>query len=379
MKIAIIAVGVFPGKNSNGIPAFISAIEELSKEHEVVFYSFIPTLEIAKKQNLIVRSLQTGRLPQRLQFLLLTLLFARDHLKARFNIIHAQSPFPAGKLAHYLSKIFSVPWILSFHAGEAAAMPEVPYGDLLNPYLKQHNVEVSRKARLILSMSQHQAQMIRENIDAKAKIIVLPRGINVGDFHTPHVEGKVFRFVHISYHQPVKDPTMLLKSFQLIAQRVEGELCIIGGNYGEEFESMIERLGLTSRVKVIGILSNADTMGILERAHVLLHTSRCEGLPMVALEAMSKGVIVCGTHVGIMADLSGSCCVTVPVGDHKALAERVIDLCENWETSDMLRRNAYAWVKEHDVKWYVTELLKCYRESRKVGKSGSPEGWVRNS
>jgi hypothetical protein len=83
-----------------------------------------------------------------MQFAVMAALFLADHVRERFDVIHAQSPFPAGKLAHHLNAFLKIPWVLSFHAGEAAEQPEVPYGDLLNPYLKKNNI-VTQRSRCI--------------------------------------------------------------------------------------------------------------------------------------------------------------------------------------------------------------------------------------
>jgi glycosyltransferase involved in cell wall biosynthesis len=155
---------------------------------------------------------------------------------------------------------------------------------------------------------------------------------------------------------------MLLKSFRLIVEQLSAELFVVGENYNDAFRTLIRSLQLDNYVKLVGPLPNEKIMKLMEESDILLHTSVCEGLPMVAIEAMSKGVLVCGTEVGIMADLSNTCCVTVPVRDHKALAEKVIQLCRDSARSEELRRNAYEWVKSHDMDWYLTELVKCYQK-----------------
>ena len=99
---------------------------------------------------------------------------------------------------------------------------------------------------------------------------------------------------------------------------------------------------------------------LFDTTHILLHTSRFEGLPMVALEAMAHGVLICGTHVGVMADFSGKYCLTVPPGDFNALADTVTNIVKDEARYHELCEQAYAFILTRDLQWYADELEKIY-------------------
>jgi glycosyltransferase involved in cell wall biosynthesis len=358
MRIAIIGVGILAGKGSQGIPAFHAAINELSKQHSVVVYSFIPIR--GKLANVKIRSVPFQRMPQKLQYVYLGARFLMDHLQRRHDVIHAQSPFPAGVMARFFRRYFSIPWVLSFHAGEAAYMPEVPYGDLLNPFLRKVNTEVSNDAQLITCMSGHQQQMIRRNLSPSASIKVLPRGIVMSSLREKQLRSP-YIFLHVSYYQPVKGLDMLLQTFKSLVSKVDCKLIIAGRNYGEEVDAMIDSLGLTDHITIKGPLANADVTNEMSNADFLLHTSFCEGLPMVAIEAMAHGVVVCGTHTGIMADLAPDKCLTVHDRNPELLADQILKLARNEALYFEVRKKAWQWCSDHDMKWYIAELLKCYQ------------------
>jgi glycosyltransferase involved in cell wall biosynthesis len=86
-------------------------------------------------------------------------------------------------------------------------------------------------------------------------------------------------------------------------------------------------------------------------------------LPMVALEAMTRGVVVCGTAVGIMADLSPKYCLAVDGRTGRELAERIIELQSSPQAVNELRLRAWQWVNDHDLDWYKNELTKCYQKA----------------
>jgi hypothetical protein len=133
MNIAFIGVGMLSGDSCQGIPAFITSVRELTKTNDVTVYSFVRV--DPRNSPVRVRYIPSQRIPQKLQFIFLTLLFILDHLRKKYNVIHAQSPFPGGHMALFLHRLLGVPWILSFHAGEASRLSDVPFGDLLNPFL----------------------------------------------------------------------------------------------------------------------------------------------------------------------------------------------------------------------------------------------------
>ena len=81
---------------------------------------------------------------------------------------------------------------------------------------------------------------------------------------------------------------------------------------------------------------------------------------MVALEAMAHGVLICGTHVGVMADFSGKYCLTVPPGDFNALADTVTNIVKDEARYHELCEQAYAFILTRDLQWYADELEKIY-------------------
>jgi glycosyltransferase involved in cell wall biosynthesis len=359
MNIAVIGVGILPTHDSNGIPAFHAALRELAKAHTVTVYSFIPVLD---DDQIRQRSVPFKRLPQKLQYLYLGFLFLMDHFFNRVEVIHAQSPFPAGVLARKLSKITRVPWLLSFHAGEAANMPEVPYGDLLIPFLKKINSAITQKAPMVIAMSQHQARMIQENLGYPGEVICLPRGMVV-PLLKEKKRNEIPSFLHASYYQPVKDPLFILEVMKELSFLTDFQLVIAGANYPENFREKIRALRLENNIRFVGSVSHEEVLTMLGNVDFLIHTSHCEGLPMVALEAMSRGAVVCGTSVGIMADLSPGHCITTNNRDPNALALAIIDCWNNPLKYSSIRMKAWQWVSEHDMDWYIKQLTTCYHKA----------------
>jgi glycosyltransferase involved in cell wall biosynthesis len=95
-------------------------------------------------------------------------------------------------------------------------------------------------------------------------------------------------------------------------------------------------------------------------ADFLIVTSLYESQSSVALEAMCCGTLVCGTHVGILADLSGMACLTVKPRDYNSLARTIIDLSKDKERQNILRRNARQWSEEFDHTWSANQYKQIF-------------------
>jgi glycosyltransferase involved in cell wall biosynthesis len=103
-----------------------------------------------------------------------------------------------------------------------------------------------------------------------------------------------------------------------VAVTIAGE-----GSKRAELEQQIADAGLSSQVRLPGYIDKLDSL--FHEADVFVLCSRTEGLPMVLLEAMGRGVPVIATAVGQVPEVlgHGECGRLVPPGDSEALAEAI--------------------------------------------------------
>jgi glycosyltransferase involved in cell wall biosynthesis len=126
----------------------------------------------------------------------------------------------------------------------------------------------------------------------------------------------------------VKDPILFLEAARLVYQQMPNvRFCIVGdGELRASVERQVEALGLTRCVHVVGW--KQDMPAVYAGLDVLALSSRNEGTPVTAIEALAAGVPVVGTRVGGMADVvrDGETGLLVPAGDARALAAGIADL-----------------------------------------------------
>ena len=279
----------------------------------------------------------------------------------RVDIIHSHSTFPSGFVAIIIQKIFRIPVVVCLNAGEATALPDIQFGEMLNPKRTRINRWVVKNADAVTALSQFQLNEIKGNL-VQRDVQLIPRGVSIDNsIQNRAAINSPVSFISVSYIHPIKDHETLLHSFQLILQRIPATLTIVGKDYeNQRILHLAKQLNIDTHINFVGFVPHESIQTYLKSADILLHTSRFEALPAVATEAMAAGVLVCGTHVGILADLSGECCLTVAPRDFDGLSKQVLKLLESNSLQEKLRVNAYAWTKEHSLSWTVEQYKALY-------------------
>jgi len=127
---------------------------------------------------------------------------------------------------------------------------------------------------------------------------------------------------------PQKAHGLLLEAFRLVLARYpQARLRLVGqGRLEQELRAQAAALGLEGRVRFEGVRSDVAT--VLAESDIFVLSSRWEGLPVTAVEAMAAARPVVLTDVGGCRDLveHGVNGMLVPPGDPQALAEALSTL-----------------------------------------------------
>ena len=93
---------------------------------------------------------------------------------------------------------------------------------------------------------------------------------------------------------PVKNHAFLVQACsELLARSVNFQCFIVGeGSERAHLESMIARSGLIRHVHLLGYVSQEKRDSLYDEADIVVLTSRSEGIPVVLMEAMSRGKVV---------------------------------------------------------------------------------------
>jgi len=358
-RIAII------GRGAHTLPTYRAMLNKFTEHYTLVLYSEVAMKPewLAAPHSYTIRSVSHDNYPRRIRDFMLLLMIIRDHWRNPYALIHAHSTYPSGMIGIVLRKLFKIPVLVCLDGAEGSALPSIHFGDLLSKRRARLNQWIINQADAVTALTHFQRDEVYRNLPIRKHISVIPRGVEMPE-HSLLLQERTnspVTILSIGYLSPVKDPITLIHTFYAIQKETDCHLIHIGEDYmNGEVQQLTKKLGIEDRVSFKGHLPYHQVKIFQERAHLFLLTSVYESQAMVVVEAMAMGIPVCGTHVGIMADLSGTCCITVPPGESSALAHEVIALLKNKEKMDTLRKNGYTWARENDLNKCANATLKIY-------------------
>jgi glycosyltransferase involved in cell wall biosynthesis len=360
-RVAFWGAGIFPDKQgSKGIPVFAKTIEKLSHRYEYVLYSH---LQLRKDE---VPSLLKVRQPprwcgRRLAYVFLLVTFMRDHGRKRYAMLHAHSSYPDPTITTLLGIIFRIPVIIGYNAAEFIHLPEIDFGDL-KTFKGRLNRWVVNHCDRVVALSFFQAATIRNYMRFPEKLHIIYRGILQTEF--PYHQRAMtvpLKLIQVAYHHAVKDQLTLLKAFNIVRQKMPALLQIVGPDFWNgTVKNEIERLKLNDLVTLKDQVPHTEIGALLNGADFMVHTARYDASAVAVIEAMSCGVVVVGTRVGIIADLENECCIAVDPGDADALADKILSMANDQEACLRLRERALDWTRQHDLDSVVESYSHLY-------------------
>jgi len=156
----------------------------------------------------------------------------------------------------------------------------------------KNKTSVYKKATKLITVS----QIAKESIDASSVVI--------NNWYPPIVQGK--KSLNNDYVLAV-GRLEKVKGFDLLIQswiNIKDNLVIIGS--GKEYNSLINLIShhnLDTKIQIISEMSQEDLVTYYKNASMLVISSRSEGGPRVALEALYQEVPVISTNVGHMPEI----------------------------------------------------------------------------
>ena len=160
-----------------------------------------------------------------------------------------------------------------------------------------------------------------------------------------------------------KDPIRLMNVFaEIIKMAPDVKIAVAGtGDMAEQTESFAKQLSITDNVKFLGFMSNPYKL--LYSSKLMIMTSRWEGTPMCALEAMALGVPIVSTPTDGLCELVDDGKTGFLSSDDAVLAEKCTDIIKNAGLRQTLSENT---LKKADelllIPAYKAALDEVYRQ-----------------
>ena len=219
----------------------------------------------------------------------------------RPDIIHTHFAVPSGALAWTLSIFTGIPYILTAHLGDVpGGVPEKTgtWFRWLEPFTKP----IWRHAKKVIAVSEFTRQLALQHYPVD--ILVIPNGADVK--HLVPTEIKLNSPPHLVFagrfvHQ--KNPIAIV---QILSQLIDlNWRCSMLGD-GPMFDDVkyeIEKAGLCERFDLPGWVTPEDVLDRFSKSDILFMPSFSEGLPVVGVQALAKGLAIVASRIGGFLDL----------------------------------------------------------------------------
>jgi glycosyltransferase involved in cell wall biosynthesis len=250
----------------------------------------------------------------------------------------------------------------AFAARLAPASRLVLTRHVLFPLSRAQRLALSNVSRII-AVSEPVARALRSRqiFDAE-KVRVVENSIDLSRFERAGVEVErerdaadgIFRVGIVGELSEVKGQLEFVRAAALVAEefgeRVEflvvGEENRRGGDYHARVERLVDELGMTRRVRLLGRVEDASS--VVVKLDLLVSASRSEAFGMAMAEALVCGVPVVATATEGAQTLieDGVNGLLVPVGDVRALAAAISSLLADEERRLTLGAHAQRSARE---------------------------------
>lgn len=284
------------------------------------------------------------------------------------DVIHVHFAVPAGALAWFLSKRTRVPYVLTAHLGDVpGGVPEKTrdWFRWIFPFTRF----VWRDAGARVAVSEFTRGLALQHY--KEDILVIPNGVDVNpaepvEIHANHPP----RIAFAGRFMEQKSPLRVVEVLNEIRD-IPWKCVMIGdGPLLAGVKHSVSKFGLDDRFDLTGWIAPEEVMEWLGKSDILFMPSLSEGLPVVGIQALSKGLAIVASRVGgfvelVDEDRNGH---LLEPGDTAGCAAKLQGLLTNPDHLLSLRKHSLQKAKSfeitHIVVQYETLFQGILRERR---------------
>ncbi|HEX8040753.1 MAG TPA: glycosyltransferase, partial [Chryseosolibacter sp.] len=348
------------GKNNIGIPVLEGLIKRMARDADITVFQLYTVNKGYRAEGFdLVETYSANPIVKTFIFLRQ---FRKYQKRRKFQAVHGFWAFPCGFFAVLAASVYRSRSVISLQGGDAISLPGLGYGQLQKWWKRKLVLWSLARVDELISPTRYLIDNLKKFGFRERNVNYIPLGVDSEMFSfVSKPLGKPVRFLHVGNFHPVKDHVTLLKTFQMICAVLPSHLTLIGeGVWESKIKSLAEQLHILDKITFEGLRPHEELPGIYHRSDVLIHTSLSEGHPIVVEEAMSCGVIVCGTSVGLLYDLP-ECCIAAPVGDFHTLSRKILELLSDPQRLDAIRSRARRWANENTMVKTAESIKHIYR------------------
>jgi glycosyltransferase involved in cell wall biosynthesis len=273
-----------------------------------------------------------------------------------FDVINTHFVVPTGPLGHWLGRRLNVPNVLSVHGGDLFD-PSKPSSPHRHALLRAPISNLLSRADAVVAQSRDTAANVARIYGVERPVDLVPLGIArpPNRLRTPRsafgIPESAFVMVTVGRLVARKSVAQLARVLAATG-RDDIYLLVVGdGPDSAELQKAASELGVSHRLKMLGLVTEREKYAALGVSDVFVSTSQHEGFGLVFLEAMAFGLpVVCYDRGGQVDFLStpttGS---VIRLNDLEAFAQGVLELYRSPQRRVAIRQHNLAAVETYFI------------------------------
>lgn len=219
----------------------------------------------------------------------------------RPDLIHVHFAVPAGALAWALSKLTGVPYVMTVHLGDVPGGVPEKTGSWFK-WVKPFTHSIWRDAKQVIAVSEFTRQLALKHY--KRGIEVIPNGVDLDRLRPTGIRvQEPPRIVFAGRLMEQKNPIQIVRSLAELKDLAWQCVMIGDGPLLPALQHAIAEYGLQERFTLTGWVTPENVLEWFERSDILFMPSLSEGLPVVGVQALAKGLALVVSKIGGFLDI----------------------------------------------------------------------------
>lgn len=307
------------------------------------------------------------------------------------DVVHLHGIYPLGKYLTKYKKHIGYKLVLTPHGADIQKIPEIGYGDRLDPFVENEIKGILSEADAVTAISPIIARDIRSLVSKEPTLI--PNGISVDGFRsrdsheirrkirsTLGLEENSRILLAVGRNHKKKGFDVLIRAMSLVASKVPNTYLVIVGPGCESLKPLMRSLNLNGRVFLPGRVpkkSQFDPMDFQSpvpelveyylACDVFVLPSYIESFGIVTLEAMAAGKPLVLTRLdgnrdasGVAAD--GDNAFLVEPGDWRQMAAKLVELLQSEQLCEQMGARSLQLIADYDWPKVACRYIRLYEE-----------------
>jgi glycosyltransferase involved in cell wall biosynthesis len=219
----------------------------------------------------------------------------------RPEIIHTHFAVPSGALAWMLSVLTGIPYILTAHLGDVPGGVPEKTGKWFR-WLEPFTRPIWKRAKKVIAVSDFTRQLAIQHYAVNVEVI--PNGVDVERLVPSEIKlNTPVRLVFAGRFVYQKNPVSIVNALSKLKD-LNWSCSMLGdGPMLDEVKRAIETNDMNDRFDLPGWVTPEDVLEHFSKSDILFMPSFSEGLPVVGVQALAKGLAIVASRIGGFLDL----------------------------------------------------------------------------